>query len=314
MDYNDWPQEEQDTLEEHIQDELYEEEPYEQRVLTPEEKVELDKLCEENPTMKRNSLAKMILINLEIRLGTEAFNSHMFTRLYHVPPSQIEGTYNSTLQSHSSVDYELSSLKELSSSLDTSMCIREASYRLENSLLIDECCALISESEKLESLKIERLSRNYHEVCFDIDYLNTLNAHELSITEQSSSLLEKSDLGDETDIDRILNEIDNPTVEMKSREENIVHYVVDGDEVDYFFIDSFEHEVDFIFPLNAFDPLVHSTIKEAFRLYDTLLVDVLDYNFSSLPWKIVSLFALFVPCFIRRRTKGRLAQPFDSHD
>lgn len=314
MDYNDWPQGEGDTFEGYIQDEPYEEPPLDESVLTPDQRMELDELFKENPMLTRSNLAKMIRLNLMSYRATLEGRELTFFEImvaqdlqevvYWVPPFQLQGICDLTFEFQ---DYEDSHM----------LCVGDIAYDLSFSMLIDECYDLICETQRLDTLRIEKFARDYHEICFDISYLCTLNDHDLkfnsSMLEESRSFLAKSDLGDEFDVDKILTEIENPKVEKDDRNDNVLFYMIDGDEVNYFVTNLFKPKVDFIFPPNAFDSPEHATIKEFFKVYG-FVVDYLDENIVYFLWKVVCIFAHFVSYPNRRRTKGALAQPFDSHD
>lgn len=84
--------------------------------------------------------------------------------------------------------------------------------------------------------------------------------------------------------------------------------------IDYFVKNLFKPKVDFIFLSNTFDPHEHLIISEDSKIYATFLVDFIDENFISLPWTILCNFSYISSCPNKRRTKGLLAQPFNSHD
>ena len=75
------------------------------------------------------------------------------------------------------------------------------------------------------------------------------------------------------------------------KDENIVFYMIERKKIDCFVSNLFTPAFDFVFPLNACDPYEYLTIKKYFMIY-----------------------AHFVSCSSRRRTKNALAHPFDSHD
>uniref|UniRef100_A0A1J3EAI5 Uncharacterized protein n=1 Tax=Noccaea caerulescens TaxID=107243 RepID=A0A1J3EAI5_NOCCA len=315
MDYNDWPREEDTMSDENIQDETYEEPPLDENVLTPEQKVELDKLCTENTMLTRSDLAIMIRLNImshraalegrELTFYEIGIAQALEEVIYWVPPCPLEGTCDSTVETH---DYEDSHIP----------CIDVVASSVYTPILIDECHDLICETHRLDTLRVEKLTRDYHEICFDINHLSALNAHDLEfkfpVLEESKSILEKSYLGDVLDVDKILNEAEGSKVEIDFREEDIVFYMIDGDEVDYFVMNSFKPEVDFIFPSNAFDPHEHLSIKENFKLYAIIVVELFDVKLASLAWIVGCCLAHVVFCNNRRRTKDALAQPFDSYD
>lgn len=304
MECNDWPQEEED--------EPYVEPPFDENVLTPGQKMKLDELYMENPTLTRSDLAILIRLNLlSLRAGYEGREltsyeireaNELKKVIYWVPPSQLEGTCDSTFEIHDFKDFHMP-------------CIEDVTFSLHTPKIINECYDLICESQHLDNLRAEKLARDYHEIFFDIEYHCALNVHDLefkfSMPEVSRYILEESDLGIVHDIDKILHKAD-PKVDYM--DENVVLYEINGDEVDYFVKTSFIPEIDFIFPPNAFDPHEHSTIKEYFKVYATFVVIFLDVSFISLPWIIVCYLAHIISCTNRRRRKGPLAQPFDSYD
>ncbi|KAG7543743.1 hypothetical protein ISN45_Aa07g036240 [Arabidopsis thaliana x Arabidopsis arenosa] len=305
MEYNDWLEEEED--------EPYTEPPFDESVLTPEQKVKLDELHNEHPTFVRSDLAILIRCNLlshraacegrEVTFYEEQEAHALEKVIYWVPPSELEGTCVPSLEIHDVEDIHMPCIEDVNSSLHTPM-------------IIDECYDLICESQQLDTLRAEKLARDYHEICFDIEYHCALKVHDLefkfSMPEISRSLLDESYLGVVFDIDKILNESEDP--EVNYMDGDIVLYEINGDEVDYFVQTSCNQEIEFIFPPNAFDLHEHSTIKEYFKVYATFVVIILDVNFISLPWIIVCYLAHLISCTNRRRTKGPLAQPFDSYD
>ncbi|KAJ4904794.1 hypothetical protein Rs2_18745 [Raphanus sativus] len=120
--------------------------------------------------------------------------------------------------------------------------------------------------------------------------------------------------GDELDVDKLFLEIENPLVKNNHENVNIVFYSVDGDRVDYFVKTSFEPVVDFIFPPNAFDSHAYLNIKEHLIFHDSSIVKLFDEKSVYFLWTVVCSFAHLVSCSCRRRTKGALAQPFDTYD
>ncbi|KAG7552293.1 Integrase catalytic core [Arabidopsis thaliana x Arabidopsis arenosa] len=313
MHYNDLPEEEEDIFGDNIQDEEYVEPQLDENVLTLEQKVKLDELYKENPTLTRSDLAALIRLNLlSLRAALEGREltfyeireAHALEKvIYWVPPSELEGTCNSTFESYDFEDIHMPCIEDMTSSLHTPS-------------LIDECYDLICESQRLDILRAENVSRDYHELCFDIEYHCALNVHDLefkfSMPELSRSLLEESYLGVVLDIDKILHETENTEVDYMDGD--VVLYEINGDEVDYFVKTSFKPEIDFIFPLDAFDSHSHPTIKEYFKVYAPIVVIVFDVYFISLPCPTLCYLADVFSYTDRRRTKGSLAQPFDSYD
>lgn len=205
----------------------------------------------------------------------------------------IEGTCDTTLEIYRDI---LMFIDGILSSLPTPMSI-------------DECYDIIYESLRLDILWFEQRLEFYKECENTLSDLKV----EFLTAKDSSSLLENFDLGFVLDVDMILNEIKHPKVEIEFGCED-VFYMVNGDEVDYFVMNSFTPEIDFIFPLNAFDPPKLSIITEYFTINATFVVDFLDNCFLCLLMIIVCDFSHIVHCVNRRRTKGPLVQPFDSHD
>ncbi|KAG7559386.1 Reverse transcriptase RNA-dependent DNA polymerase [Arabidopsis thaliana x Arabidopsis arenosa] len=210
MHYNDLPEEEEDIFGDNIQDEEYVEPQLDENVLTLEQKVKLDELYKENPTLTRSDLAALIRLNLlSLRAALEGREltfyeireAHALEKvIYWVPPSELEGTCNSTFEIYDFEDIHMPCIEDMTSSLHTPF-------------LIDECYDLICESQRLDILRAENVSRDYHELCFDIEYHCALNVHDLefkfSMPELSRSLLEESYLGVVLDIDKILHETEN---------------------------------------------------------------------------------------------------------
>ncbi|KAG7527998.1 hypothetical protein ISN45_Un195g000010, partial [Arabidopsis thaliana x Arabidopsis arenosa] len=213
MHYNDLPEEEEDIFGDNIQDEEYVEPQLDENVLTLEQKVKLDELYKENPTLTRSDLAALIRLNLlSLRAALEGREltfyeireAHALEKvIYWVPPSELEGTCNSTFEIYDFEDIHMPCIEDMTSSLHTPF-------------LIDECYDLICESQRLDILRAENVSRDYHELCFDIEYHCALNVHDLefkfSMPELSRSLLEESYLGVVLDIDKILHETENTEV------------------------------------------------------------------------------------------------------
>ncbi|KAF3586219.1 hypothetical protein F2Q69_00030777 [Brassica cretica] len=175
------PQEEEDTLEDHIDDddEPYMEEPFDESILTPEQSVKVDELCKENPMLTREDMAVMLRLNLMSHRATlegrelTCIKIRMAQQLkeviYWVPPTQ---------------------LKDIASDLNTQ-------------LLINECLDLICETRKLDVLRVKKLVRIHLEVCFDKNYLcaSIDLESDFMMLENSRPLLELADLGDELDVD-----------------------------------------------------------------------------------------------------------------
>ncbi|KAF3602206.1 hypothetical protein F2Q69_00037346 [Brassica cretica] len=214
---------------------------------------------------------------------------------YWVPPTQLEGICNSTLELH----FEDICLP----------CVEEIASDLNSHVLINECLDLICETRKLDDLRVEKLVRDHIEVCFDKNYLCAsidLN-YVFLMFDEPRPLLELADLGDELDVDRLLFEIENPLVKNFHENENIVFYLIDGDRVDYFVKTSFEPVVEFVSPPNAFDSYDHLNLKEHFIIHVTSLVKLFEEKSVYFLWTVVCSFAYLVPCSCRRRTKGALA-------
>ncbi|WZZ86086.1 hypothetical protein YC2023_114665 [Brassica napus] len=291
-----WPQEDEATLEDHIDDddEPYMEEPFDESILTPEQRVKVDELCKENPMLTREDMAVMLRLNLmshrvilegreltgiEIRMAQQL--KEVF---YWVPPTQLEGICNSTLELH----FEDICLP----------CVEEIASDLNSHVLINECLDLICETRKQDDLRVGKLVRDHIEVCFDKNYLcaSIDLESEFLMLDEPRPLLELADLGDELD------------------NENIVFYLIEGDRVDYFVKTSFEPIVEFVSPPNAFDSYDHLNLKEHFIIHVTSLVKLFEEKSVYFLWIVVCSFAYLVPCSCRRRTKGALGQPFDTYD
>ena len=309
-----WPQEEEDTLEDHIDDddEPYMEEPFDETILTPGQSVKVDELCKENPMLTTEDMAVMLRLNLMSHRATlegrelTGIQIRMAQQLkevfYWVPPTQLEGICNSILELH----FEDICLP----------CVEEIASDLNSHVLINECLDLICETRKLDDLRVEKLVRDHIEVYFDKNYLcaSIDLESEFLMLDEPRPLLELADLGDELDVDRLLFEIENPLVKNFHENENIVFYLIDGDRVDYFVKTSFEPVVEFVSPPNAFDSYDHLNLKEHFIIHVTSLVKLFEEKSVYFLWTVVCSFAYLVPCSCRRRTKGALAQPFDTYD
>ncbi|WZZ25470.1 hypothetical protein YC2023_008871 [Brassica napus] len=227
-----WPQEEEDTLEDHIDDddEPYMEEPFDESILTPEQSVKVDELCKENPILTREDMAVMLRLNLMSHraalegrelTGIEIRMAQQLKEEFHwVPPTELEGICNSTLE----LNFEDICLP----------CVEEIASDLNSHVLINECLDLICETRKLDDLRVEKLVRYHIEVCFDKNYLcaSIDLESEFLMLDEPRPLLELADLGDELDVDRLLFEIENPLVKNFHENENIVFYLIDGDRVD----------------------------------------------------------------------------------
>ncbi|KAF3581655.1 hypothetical protein DY000_02030073 [Brassica cretica] len=189
---------------------------------------------------------------------------------YWVPPTQLEGICNSTLELHVE-DIFLP-------------CVEEIASDLNSHVLINECLDLICETRKLDDLRVEKLARDHIEVCFDKNYLCASIDLESDILmlDEPRPLLELADLGDELDVDRLLLEIENPLVKNNHENENIVFYLIDEDRVDYFVKTSFEQVVDFVIPPNTFDSHDHLNLKEHLIIHATYLVKLFDEKYSWL--------------------------------
>ncbi|KAF3534135.1 hypothetical protein DY000_02041830 [Brassica cretica] len=288
-----WPQEEKDTLEYHIDDdEPYVEEPFDESILTPEQSVKVDELCKENPMLTREDMAVMFRLNLMSHRATlegrelTSIEIRMAQQLkevfYWVPPTQLEGICNSTLELHFE-DICLPSVEEIASDLNSHV-------------LINKCLDLICETRKLDDLRVEKLVKDHIEVCFDKNYLcaSIDFESEFLMLDEPRLLLELADLGDELDVDRLLLEIENPLVKNFHENENIVFYLIDGDRVDYFVKTSFEPVVKFVFPPNALDSHDHLNFKEQFIIHVTSLVKLFEEKSVYFLWTVVCSFAYLV--------------------
>ncbi|KAL0854045.1 hypothetical protein Bca101_059197 [Brassica carinata] len=313
--YLEKPQEEED----HIEDEPYvyvEPPPFDIciRILTPDKRVELHRLqrMKENCGKQLRSLARMIRVHLtrdRAEFEEREVTQHEFDVaydlkevMYWVPPLQLEGTSISTLELQ---------LEEI-----CLPCGENIAHDPDSLELINECLDLICETRKLDELRIEKLVRDHIEVCFDKSYLCASFdlESEFFILNEPRPLLALADLGDELDVDKLLLEIENPHAENYHENVNIVFYLVDGDRVDYFVKTSFAPVVDFLFPPNAFDSHDHLNLKDNLIIHDASLVKLFDEKSVYFLWTVVCSFAYLIPCSHRRRTKGALAQPFDTYD
>ncbi|KAL0722955.1 hypothetical protein Bca4012_037554 [Brassica carinata] len=314
------PQEEED----HIEDEpyVYVEPPhFDIRILTPDQRVELHRLqrMKENRGKPMRSLARMIRVHLirdRAEFEEREVTQHEFDVaydlkevMYWVPPLQLEGTSISTLE------LQLEEICLPCEEICLPFC-ENIAHDLDSHVLINECLDLICETRKLDELRLEKLVRDHMEVCFDKSYLCASFdlESEFFILNEPRPLLALADLGDELDVDKLLLEIENPHAENYHANVNIVYYLVDGDRVDYFVKTSFEPVVDFVFPPNAFDSHDHFNLKEHLMIHDASLVKLFDEKSVYFLWTVVCSFAYLVPCSHRRRTKGALAQPFDTYD
>ena len=305
------PQEEED----HIEDEPYvyvEPPPFDASILTPAQLVTLNELQKKYPGSAKTSLARRIRVELirdQAELEGREVTQYEFNVaydlkevMYWVPPPQLEGISISTLELK---------LEEI-----CLPCGEDNAPDLDSLVLINECLDLICETKKLDELRIEKLVRDHIEVCFDKSYLCASFdlESEFFILDEPRPLLELADLGDELDVDKLLLEIENPHAENYHENVNIVYYLIDGDRVDYFVKTSFEHVVDFVFPPNAFDSHDHLNLKKHFITHIISLVKLFEEKSVYFLWTVVCSFAYLVPCSCRRRTKGALAQPFDTYD
>ncbi|WZZ66900.1 LOW QUALITY PROTEIN: hypothetical protein YC2023_078270 [Brassica napus] len=284
-----WPQEEEDTLEDHIDDdddEPYMEEPFDESILAPEQSV---KLCKENPILTREDMAVMLRLNLM--------------------------SHRATLEGRELIGIEIRMAQQFKEDICLP-CVEEIASVLNSHVLINEFLDLICETRKLDDLRVEKLVRNHIEVCFDKNYLcaSIDLESEFLMLDEPRPLLELADLGDELDVDRLLFEIENPLVKNFHENENIVFYLIDGDRVDYFVKTSFEPIVEFVSTPNAFDSYDHLNLKAHFIIHVTSLVKLFEEKSVYFLWTVVCSFAYLVPCSCRRRTKGALAQPSDTYD
>ena len=275
LSYSALPQEEEHTFEDHTEDWTYvEPPPFDESILTPEQRVELYELKRKNPWTIKRSLARTIRVNLirdRVEIEGRDVTQYEFDVayalkevMYWVPPPQLEGTRISTLELQ---------LEEL-----CLPCGENIAHDLDSLVLINECLDLICETRKLDELRIEKLARDHIEVCFDKNYLcaSIDLESEFLMLDEPRPLLELADLGDELDVDRLLFEIENPLVKNFHENENIVFYLIDGDRVDYFVKTSFEHVVEFVFPPYAFDSRDHLNLKEHFIIHVTYFVKLFE--------------------------------------
>lgn len=313
--YSEKPQEEEETFEDRIEDQPYvKPPPFDIRILTPDQRVELHRLQRTKEYWGKpiRHLAQMVRINL-IRDRAEFegrdVNQYEFDAacaldevMYWVPPPQLEGISISTLELK---------LEEI-----CLPCGEDNAPDLDSLVLINECLDLICETRKLDELRVEKLVKDHIEVCFVKNYICAsfdLESNFL-LLENSRPLLELADLGDELDVDKLLLEIENPHAENYHENVNIVNYLIDGDRVDYFVKTSFEPVVDFVFPPIAFDSHDHLNLKKLFITHIISLVKLFEEKSVYFLWTVVCFFAHLVSCSCRRKTKGALAQPFDTYD
>ncbi|KAL0734341.1 hypothetical protein Bca4012_010551 [Brassica carinata] len=311
--YFERPQEKEDTFKDHIKDEPYvEPPPFDASILTLAQRVKLYELQKKNPWTTKRSLAQDIRIDLigdlaelEGREVTQyefdvAYN--LKEVMYWVPPTQLEGICNSTLELH----FEDICLP----------CVEDVASNLNSHVLIIECLDQICETRKLDDLRIAKLVRDQIEVYFTKNYLYASMdlESEFLMLDEPRPLLELADLGNELDVDKLLFEIENPFVKNFHENENIVFYLIDGDRVDYFVKTSFEPVFEFVFLPNSFDSHDRLNLKENFMIHVISLVKLFDEKSVYFLWTAVWSFAYLVSCSCRRRTKGALAQPFDTYD
>ena len=141
--------------------------PFDASILTPEQRVELYELKRRNPWTTKRSLAQTIWVNLirdRAELEGRDVTQYEFDVayalkevMYWVPPTQLEGIYNSTLE----LEFEDICLP----------CVEDIASDLDSLVLINECLDLICETRKLDELRVEKLVRDHIEVCFDKNYL-----------------------------------------------------------------------------------------------------------------------------------------------
>lgn len=53
--------------------------------------------------------------------------------------------------------------------------IEDIAFDFDSSELIKECLNLICETQREDDLRVENLARDYHEICFDMNYLCASN-------------------------------------------------------------------------------------------------------------------------------------------
>ncbi|KAF3534192.1 hypothetical protein DY000_02037460 [Brassica cretica] len=278
------PQEEED----HIKDEPYvyvEPPPFDASILTPAQLVTLNELQKKYPGSAKTSLARRIRVEL-IRDQAE------------LEGRELEGICISTLELQ---------LEEL-----CLPCGENITHDLDSLVLINECLDLISETRKLDELRIEKLARDHIEVCFDKNYLcaSVDLEYEFLMLNEPRPLLELADLGDELDVDRFLLEIENPHVKDNHENENIVFYLIDGDRVNYFVKTSFESVVDCVFPPYAFDSHDHLNLKEHFIIHVTSLVKLFEEKFLHVPASCTATPQAFVDSQLFRQLPPR-SYPID---
>lgn len=191
------------------------------------------------------------------------------------------------------------------------MCIRRVV-----DIFLEGCLDLVCESNALNFQRLDHLVRDYHLACFDIVSLCALTNDHLSnpfMLDDSSCFLESHNRL-LFEVDCILSDLKCSKVKDEDRNEEIVFYLINGDEVEYFPQNSFKVKVDFIFNLDSFFPLEHSMIKNALVVHATFVVNFLESLFMVLTWTKMCLMSYSFACPCRRRTIGPLSQTFDTCD
>ncbi|KAF8107197.1 hypothetical protein N665_0125s0025 [Sinapis alba] len=283
-----WSQEEEDTFEDHIEDELYvEPPPFDIHILTPEQRVQLYWLQQKKENWRTTSITLARTIRMSHIWDRAEFEGREVTTdeikkahdlkevIYWVPPTQLEGICNSNLELHFE-NICLPYVEEIAPNLN---CL----------VLINECLDLICETKKLDDLRVEKLTRDHIEVCFNKNYL-----------------------WDELDVDKLLLDIENSLAKNNHENEDIVFYLIDGDRIDYFVKISFEQVVDFVFLPNAFNSHDHFNLKEHFIIHAISFLKLFDEKYVYYLWTVVCSFAHFVSCVCRRRTKASTQTPVSS--
>lgn len=177
------------------------------------------------------------------------------------------------------------------------------------------CCELVSLWHVLCPRMLRRLFRDYHLACFDIECLCALINESLSmpLIDDSSCLLESQNRLT-FEVDSVLSDLECSKSKIEDKNEVILFYSINGDDVEYFPQNSFHAKVDFIFPLDSFFPFKQPMIKETLMIHATLIAICLERLFMVLTWANICLIAYSFACLCRRRTIGPISQTFDTYD
>ena len=158
------------TFEDQIEDWSYvEPPPFDPSILTPEQRVELYRLQreKENRWVSDKVLVRKIRVNLiqdraelegrEITMCEMDVAYNLKEVIYWIPPTQLEGICNPTLELH---------VEDI-----CLPCVGDIASDLNSHVFINECLDLICATRKLDELRVEKLPRDHTEVCFDKNYL-----------------------------------------------------------------------------------------------------------------------------------------------